>query len=219
VTEIAVEDLSECASQATSRSQPLIKVVFKEEHMAKPLDAGRPFDLQEYYDHPERFRGTFERHLPYLDVLMNTIFWDARYPRLVTKEWARRHYSGGARPRLLAIGDISCDIEGSIELTLKTTEPDSPCFVYDPERDLALNGVTGNGPVIMAVDNLPCELPREASEHFSRALSDMVAELAQTDWTKSFAALTLSPHLKRAVIVHQGKLTPSYAYLAGYLGS
>jgi alanine dehydrogenase len=196
---------------------PFLKVTFGEEDMVAPAREGAAFELQDYYQHPEKYVGRFEDHLPHLDVLLNTIYWDERYPRLVTREWARANYGPGRDARLQVIGDISCDVEGSIELTLKTTAPDEPCFVYDPVTDSAMPGVEGNGPVIMAVDNLPCELAREASERFSHVLRAMVPDLAGADWNKDFEALELPPHLKRAVIVHRGRLTPDYEYLTRHL--
>jgi alpha-aminoadipic semialdehyde synthase len=118
---------------------------------------------------------------------------------------------------LRVIGDISCDIEGSIELTLKPTYPDNPCFVYDPVEDTIRDGFVGNGPVIMAVDNLPCELPKESSQHFSTTLRGMVPDLAAADWRADFEKLALPLHLKKAVIVHKGELTPPYRYLRHYV--
>ena len=216
-TEIAVADLPAVAGDPGEESAPLIKLVFREEHMVEPRDAGRPFNLLEYYEHPERYAGCFEKHLPFLDVLVNAIYWEPRYPRLVTRDWARRNYRPGSRPRLQVIGDISCDIEGSIELTVRSTEPDSPAYVYLPHEEETHDGVEGNGPVIMAVDNLPCELPREASQYFSMALREMVPPLAAADWQADFESLHLPAYLKRAVIVHNGGLTTSYSYLEEHL--
>ena len=80
-------------------------------------------------------------------------------------------------------------------------------------------GVAGDGPCIMAVDNLPCELPRESSQHFSSVLREMVPALAAADWRADLEDLGLPSHLQRAVIVHRGELTPRYAYLREHLGS
>ena len=217
-TEIPVADLAAHASRGGEAS-PLLRVVFKEEDMVEPVAPGGTFDLQDYYGNPEKYRGTFANHLPYLDALVNTIYWDERYPRLVTKAWARESYTAASPARLQVIGDISCDIEGSIELTVRTTTPDVPGFVYDPTVDAALPGLEGVGPVVMAVDNLPCELPRESSDHFSRVLREMVPDLVRADWTADFAGLALPPSLKGAVIVHKGHLTPPYTYLQQHLES
>ena len=67
------------------------------------------------------------------------------------------------------------------------------------------------------MDNLPCELPRDASEQFSGALKGYVPELARCDFSQSFEDLRLPPEIKRAIITHHGKLTPGYRYLEEYL--
>ncbi|MFH1845010.1 MAG: bifunctional lysine ketoglutarate reductase /saccharopine dehydrogenase family protein [bacterium] len=219
VTEIGVAELPTETARTANSGSALLKVVFKEEDIVEPVAPNDQFELQDYYQHPEKYRGKFAQHLPYLDVLMNTIYWDERYPRLVTKEWARENYSTDRQARLQVIGDISCDYEGSIQLTIKPTYPDAPCYVYDPASDTIADGVEGVGPVIMAVDNLPCELPRESSEHFSTVLRDMVPGLAGADWQADFAALDLPDFLKKAVIVHKGQLTPDYRYLQEFLPS
>jgi len=95
--------------------------------------------------------------------------------------------------------------------------PDAPCFVYDPEVDSIEVGHEGKGPVIMAVDNLPCELPKESSDHFSGVLKDRIVQLAEADWKANFEELDLPDELKRAVIVYKGALTPDYEYLERHL--
>jgi len=212
--EAAVADLPAACKSPGGRP---IKVVFREEHMVVRRDPGKPFQLLEYYEHPERYAGCFEKHLPYLDVLVNCIYWEPRYPRLVTREWVGKNYLPGRLPRLKVIGDISCDVEGSIELTVRATEPDNPFYVYLAQEGVARDGVEGNGPVIMAVDNLPCEIPKESSQYFSSTLRDMVTPLAAADWQSPFGKLDLTAYLKRAVIVHRGELTPSYQYLHKHL--
>jgi alpha-aminoadipic semialdehyde synthase len=216
VGDISVQGLPLAA--AGKARKHIIKVVFKEEHMVEPVDPGGRFDLLDYYENPANYRGRFEEHLPHLDVLVNAIYWDERYPRLVTKEWTRSQYGQDAPPRLKVIGDISCDIEGSVELTLKVTQPDSPCFVYDPEKDAVHDGVSGRGPAIMAVDNLPCELPIEASQTFSSKLREMIPDLVAADWNVDFEQLNLPDYLKKAVITHKGRLTPAYEHLRAHLG-
>jgi alpha-aminoadipic semialdehyde synthase len=156
--------------------------------------------------------------LPHLTVLVNCIYWEAKYPRLVTKAGLRQLYGGATPPRLRVVGDISCDVEGAIEATVKCTEPDNPVFVYDPFADRAIDGVAGRGPVVLAVDILPSELPREASSYFSEVLMDFVPAIARADTSVSFDDLALPSELKRAVIVYRGELTPRYRYIEEYLG-
>ncbi len=215
--EVAVAELASLAERPARETGPVLAVTFREEHMVEPRSADAQFVLQDYYQRPENYRGTFERHLPHLDVLVNSIYWDAPYPRLVTRRWARSAWSGGRQPRLQVIGDISCDLEGAIELTARATMPDEPCYVAVPENGELVPGVVGPGPVIMAVDNLPCEVPRESSEYFSRVLSEMIPPLARADFRAGFDSLLLPPHLKKAVIAHRGALAPDYRYLQEFL--
>ncbi|MCP4590762.1 MAG: hypothetical protein GY842_08455 [bacterium] len=193
------------------------KVVFKEEHMAERVDASAPFGLQEYYDHPERYRGIFAPYLEHLTLLVNCIYWEPRYPRLVTKEVLSELYSGPKRPRLRVIGDVTCDVEGSIECTTHCTTPDSPVYVYDPSSGQTHDGVEGQGPVILAVDFLPCELPIDSSNFFSTALKPLVSALARADFSAPLDQSGLPAELQRATIVYQGELTESYRHLQEHL--
>lgn len=206
----------------------IYRVVFKEEDMVarkepvpasdaeEPKEPGYRFDLQEYFHHPVLYRAKFEEYLPYLSVLVNCIYWDERYPRLVTKDYLKRAFSQG-KPKLLLIGDISCDIAGSVEATVKATNPGEPFFVYNPLEDTAVDGVRGEGVVIMAVDNLPCELAKDASHEFGLALMPFVPILAGTDFRLPLERLNLPPAIRRALILHQGKLTPGYEYIEQFV--
>lgn len=216
VREISAHDLTLLTQGQTALNNALYKVVFKEEDMVKRVEAKRPFNLQEYYQHPERYQGAFERYLAHLSVLVNAIYWDTAYPRLVTKAAIKKMYEK-SQPRLRVIGDISCDVEGAIECTVKSTDPHNPVYVYNVTDDQAIDGVEGNGPVIMAVEILPAELPREASVYFSGVLKAYIPAIAQADFTGDFDACGLPAPIKRAVIVYRGELTPDYSYLRKYL--
>lgn len=220
VESVPVQLLKDVANKRGAGAPLIAKVVFREEDMARPREPQQSFELPDYYAHPERYEGCFEQYLEHLDVLVNAIYWEPRFPRLVTKEWVRAHYVEGAgAPRLKVIGDISCDIDGSIEMTVKATEPDNPSFVWEPATGKERDGVKGVGPVIMSVDNLPCELARESSMHFSSVLRTMVPDIAKADWQADFDKLVLPSHLRRALIVHKGQLTPDYSYLAKHLAA
>ncbi|MHA1994196.1 MAG: bifunctional lysine ketoglutarate reductase /saccharopine dehydrogenase family protein [Candidatus Hodarchaeales archaeon] len=198
-------------------SKHVYKVVFKEEDMVKPK-TGDKFELQDYYKFgSSKYEGVFEEYIQYLSILMNGIYWSEKYPRLLTKEHAKDMFQSKIMVRLQVIGDISCDIEGGIEPTLMVTEPDHPVFVYNPFSEEASLGLSGDGLAIMAVDNLPCELPKESSNNFSKTLKPYISIIAKPDYTKSFESLALPPVIKNAVIAHQGQLTPNYTYLEEYL--
>ncbi len=192
----------------------IFKTVFREEDIAVPRRREDRFVLQDYYDHPEKYDGVFETYLPYLTVLVNCIFWTPRYPRLVTKDYLRHRWKG---TRLKVIGDISCDIDGSIEATSRVADPSTPTYVWDPGTDSVADGWMGNGPVIMAVDILPAELPRDASVYFSNVLMEFIPAIASADYDVDFERLALPEPIRRAVILHRGKLTPDYQYLKKYV--
>lgn len=192
-------------------------VVFRERDTVAPRQAAAPFSLEEYYRSPERYEGRFARWLPRLAVLINCVYWDARYPRLVTRDDVRGLYGSGRAPRLRVIGDLSCDIEGSVEITVKETHLDAPVYTYDAASGAVADGVGGAGPVVLAVGNLPCELPRDASAAFSAALAPYVPALARADFSVPFGRLDLPPEVRRAVILQRGELTPGHAYMRRFV--
>ncbi|MCX6841901.1 MAG: bifunctional lysine ketoglutarate reductase /saccharopine dehydrogenase family protein [candidate division WOR-3 bacterium] len=215
-TEVDPVDLP--ALTAKGDRHAVYRVMFREEHMVEPIEIGHRFDLKEYFGHPELYRSKFEDHLPHLSVLLNCIYWDERYPRLVTKSWLKQAFGDGRRPKLAAIGDVSCDIDGSIEATVKATEPGEPFFVYEPETGAVRDGVEGEGMLLMTVDNLPCELPFDSSREFGVALVPFVPAIARTDFGLPLEKLDLPGPIRRALILHRGKLTPEYSYIEKYLG-
>jgi saccharopine dehydrogenase (NAD+, L-lysine-forming) len=218
VKPVSPADLSRVAHDRSLSRKFVYKVVFRESDLAEPLEDAKPFDLDDYYRRGKTgYRGIFERYLDHLSVLVNCIYWDERYPRLLTGDQCRRMWAPGRRPKLMVIGDISCDVNGSIECTIKATEPGNPVYVYDPATGAAKEGFEGHGPVVMAVDILPAEIPRESSADFSRVLGRLVPEIERADFSKDFGGLLLPAELKRAVIVYRGELTPDYAYLKSFL--
>jgi saccharopine dehydrogenase (NAD+, L-lysine-forming) len=100
---------------------------------------------------------------------------------------------------------------------VKATHSDDPCYTYNPETRAIRDGIHRTGVVIMAVDNLPCELPRESTETFSAALAPLVPYLCRADFSKPFAELDLPAPLRRAVILHRGKFTPDYTYMSRFI--
>jgi alpha-aminoadipic semialdehyde synthase len=214
--ELSPADLLRDSERPSSSDRAVGKVVFREEDTVLPLVDGKPFDLEEYRAHPEGYRAAFERYLPRLHALVNCIYWEPKYPRLVTTEAIQELYMQG-QPTLRVIGDISCDVEGSIQITVKATEPDDPVYVYDPQTGAVRSGVEGSGPAMMAVEILPSELPREASSYFSAVLKGFVPVIGVADYRADFDTLDLPPELKRAVVCHRGELTPDYQYLEEHL--
>lgn len=191
------------------------KVIFKEEDLVEHI-GGNPFDLQDYYANPQNYRSKFEKYLPYLSMFINCVYWDKRYPRHVTKAYLKKAFSKG-NPKLTVIGDISCDVEGSVECTLKPTEIDDPIFVYHPDTEQITMGHEGHGILIMAVDILPAELPRDSSDGFGDVLVNFVKPIADADFSEHFDDLDLPKAIKKALILHRGEFTPEYKYMEAFL--
>ena len=196
----------------------LYKAVFHEEDMVRPIDPGKPFDLQDYYRNPQRYRPITEDLVPYLTAVVNGIYWTPKFPKYITKPFLKKLYSGDAPPRLRVVGDITCDINGSIECTVQATDSENPVYVYDPFEDKAVPGFSGRGPAVLAVYNLPAELPLESSTYFSGKLREYIPSLAAARFDRPLAESGLPDVLRRAVILYRGELTPAYAYLAEYIG-
>jgi len=194
----------------------IYKVVFKEEHLVENIDENVEFELHEYYANPEKFRSKFEKYIPHIDMLINCIYWDARYPRIVTKDYLQKLFATGT-PKLKVIGDISCDPNGSVECTEKGTEIEDPIFVYHPDTRTYTMGYKGEGVLVMAVDILPSELPRDSSAGFADVLINYVKDIADCDFSEDFLTLDLPNAIKSALILHRGELTPHYKYLEEFV--
>ena len=121
-----------------------------------------------YFATPDQFESNLDKVYPYISILMNCIIWSPEFPRLISRGQAEEWYTD--TQTLQVIGDITCDPEGAIQFS-KETWIDQPVFVYNPKDRSERFGFEGDGIVVMAVTNLPCEFPADASDRFSRELS------------------------------------------------
>ncbi len=216
VKEISPAKLLELHRRKKLPDNIIYKVIFKEEDLFEHVH-NEPFELHDYYANPQNYRSKFEKFIPFLSMLVNCVYWDKRYPRLVTKDYLKKLFAGD-NPRLTVIGDISCDVEGSVECTLQPTEIDDPVFIYNPETEQISMGVKGPGILVMAVDILPAELPRDSSDGFADVLVNFVKPIADADFNEHFDDLDLPKPIKKALILHKGELTPEYKYMEEFIG-
>jgi alpha-aminoadipic semialdehyde synthase len=201
---------------AFSRNTVYIVQCRKPDMYTKTSDYGT-FDLDEFTAHPERYSSKFLEYVPHASLIINGIYWESKYPRMLTKEYIKKLFGRGKNPTLRVIGDITCDIGGSVEITVKSTTDKDPVYVYSPSTDTAISGWKGRGPVVLAVDILPTELPWEASSAFSTALAPFVPGLARADLSKPVSDLAIGRAFKDALIAHRGSLTPPFSYLTSAL--
>ncbi|XP_043721830.1 alpha-aminoadipic semialdehyde synthase isoform X2 [Telopea speciosissima] len=175
--------------------------------MVEPKDPTKPFDKVDYYSHPEHYNPIFhERIAPYASVIVNCMYWEKRFPRLLSTKQLQELMR--KQCRLIGVSDISCDIGGSIEFVSQTTSIEKPFFRYNPCTDSYHHDMEGEGLICLAVDNLPTEFAKEASQHFGDILSQFIGSLASVQNISD-----LPPHLRRACIAHGGTLTPLYEYI------
>jgi alpha-aminoadipic semialdehyde synthase len=213
---IPPEKIPDLFENSEPSGRTLYKAVFEERHLVVPRSEGNAFDLQDYYDHPEKYAARFHHYLPYLTLVINGIYWTPRYPRIISIDHLKALFQNDT-PRLKVIGDITCDVDGSVACTVRATQPDNPVFVYDPATQTDTDGWTGPGVVVLAVDNLPCELPRASSLYFSNALIDFVPGIVRADVSVPFAECTFPAAVKAATLLYRGNLTPDYLYLREHL--
>ncbi len=167
---------------------------------------GIPFNRGEFYSHPDRFDSDFLKYARKCDLLIAAAFWDPHAPVLFTvNDMVQSDF------RINVIADITCDIEGSIPSTKKPSTIDDPVYDYDATQDKMQPPYSDEGNVtVMAVDNLPCELPRDASNDFGKELINNVLPnlLGERD---------VDQIIERATIATNGKLTAPYTYLQDYV--
>lgn len=211
--EITPEELNNLENTGYS-TKKVYKVIFKEEHLSEHKE-NKPFELQHYYKNPGEYRSIFEQYIPEMSILMNCMYWSPEYPRIVTKDYLEKNYTEDFK--LKVIGDVTCDVYGSVECTEMGTHIDDPIFVYDTKKQTFQMGYKGRGLLMMTVDILPSELPRESSQFFSGALYPFVKSIAECDFNKPFAEIDLPAEIKKALILLKGEFTPDYKYIQNYI--
>lgn len=167
---------------------------------------GRPFNRDDFHKNPELYDADFTRFAAVADILIAGAFWDPRAPLLFTREDMRGDF------KIKVIADITCDINGSIPSTKKASTIVDPLYDYDPDTDAVMPPLSDPAFVtVMAIDNLPCEVPRSASEEFGRDLLDKILPQLIIEDKEEV--------IQRATIARDGSLTENFRYLEDYVAS
>ena len=173
------------------------------------------FEKRKFYmENSNSFESNLDTVLPFVTVLMNCVTWSREFPRSVTKKLMKEIYS--KHKTLIAIGDITCDPNGSIEFS-KETWIDNPVYIYNPNNDYLRDGFEGEGIAVMAVTNLPCEFSADASEQFSENLSPFLKDIVSANYKDTLNDSNLPDEIKRAVIMWKGRFTKRYSYMKAYI--
>lgn len=171
------------------------------DYVERPNDHN--FDLNDFFKHPEHFTSKFPAFTKVTDLYISAHYWDPRSPKMFTKEDI-----SAPDFHISVIADITCDMDGSVPSTTRASTISQPFYGYNMKNhkeDLPFNKDTI---CVMAVDNLPCELPRDASDDFGKDLTERVLPHVFGEDPDGV--------IERASICKNGKLTPHFEYLSDY---
>ena len=160
------------------------------------------YKREDFHEHAWQYECVFEEFCPHTDILMNGIYWEQDIPRLFTMETLRNPDF-----RIQVIADITDDKNGSIPCNLGDATIDDPVYGVDKMSGQKTAPYLPGSIDLMAVGNLPNELPRDASRFFGEQLIKYVLD----DIRKGG-----SPTIERATILKDGKLTAPFNYLEDY---
>jgi hypothetical protein len=165
---------------------------------------GNDFDLMHFFKHPEMYENAFLPFARATDLLIAAAYWDPKAPLLFTANDMKQPDF-----RISVISDITCDIEGSIPSTKRASTIAEPFYDYNPETgELEVPFSSEKNIAVQAVDNLPNELPKDASSDFGRNLIDKVFPSLFGEDSEGI--------IKRASVTKNGKLTERFAYLKDF---
>lgn len=165
---------------------------------------GQEFEKYHFYNHPTAYDSDFEKFTKVADVLITGHFYGDGAPVILTKEMLKAPDN-----KIKVVGDVSCDIDGPIACTIRATTIAEPIFGYHPQEHTEVHYTHPAAIVVMAVDNLPCELPRDASKGFGEVFVEQVIP--------AFFNGDKDQILQKAKITENGKLTPRFAYLQDFV--
>lgn len=167
-----------------------------------------------YLQQPDQFESNMDKVFPYCTMWMNCIIWSEKYPRLLTRQQAQDWYS--KKQVLKMIGDITCDPEGAIQFSAETWI-DDPVFIFNPKTKENKSGFEGEGIAVMAVTNLPCEFPKDASIEFSKNFEPVLMPMLEANFSANrMESANLPSEIEAACILWKGKLTEKYKYMEEY---
>lgn len=167
---------------------------------------GQPFNRKEFYEDASNYKSTFPRLLSKIDMYIPCHYWDSKAPYIFTRDDLKRDDL-----RLSVVADISCDIDGPVASTLRPSTIADPLYGYSPQSEKEVDFMDKNAIGVMAVDNLPCELPRDASEDFGNELiKNIFPALLGGDDPQEILHRASETTL-------EGELNEPFEYLEGYV--
>ncbi|MBN1597094.1 MAG: hypothetical protein JW894_02270 [Bacteroidales bacterium] len=165
---------------------------------------GKKFFFKDFVENPEDYISDFFRFAKAADIFIACHYWDNRSPVILTPD-QMKHPDFNIK----MIADISCDIKYPIPSTVRASSIEHPFYGYDRYNEIETEPFTGDHLTVMSVDNLPGELPRDASADFGEKLKNIVIP--------ELLSCAESEMINGATILKKGNLTGKYSYLSDYL--
>lgn len=162
------------------------------------------YSREDFHNHPTQYKSKFLPYASQTDILLNGVYWDSEIPRLFEKEDVRKEDF-----IIQTIADVSDDMDGSVPINLGSQSIDNPIYGIDRNSLEKTAPYVKNSIDLMAVSNLPNELPRDASRFFGEQLIKFVLD----DLITGSNAM-----LDRATLVKNGELGSHYQHLKDYAG-
>ncbi len=215
VRRVEAENLARETGAFSGRATELWAVSYDPSDLVEPIDPASDYAWEDYVSAPQKIRARFAPHVLQLSAVIYGIFWAEGYPRFILADDVRALFAGGnstggQRPRLELVTDITCDPGGSNELLAKVTEPGTPAYVWNPADGAITEGLDAEGVALWAVDILPAEIPIDASRHFSDVLGPMIPYLARDDSRDRPDDSSFPGELRRASLPVRGELLPEW---------
>lgn len=168
------------------------------------IDGSNEFNKRIAYSNPEMLQSDFMKYAKVGDMYISCHYYDDKAPFIFTREDAKsQHFN------IKVVGDISCDIDGPVACTLRPSTIADPIYGYDAATESEVAFDAENAISVMAVDNLPCELPKDASKDFGIEFMNHIYPQFFNDDKDGI--------LERATIAQDGKLTEKFSYLQDYV--
>ncbi|HRL72025.1 MAG: alanine dehydrogenase [Flavobacterium sp.] len=161
-------------------------------------------DFSDFYKNPKEYVSDFEKFTKVSDIYITGHFYGNDAPVILTREMLKANDC-----KIKVVADVSCDVNGPIACTLRSSTIAEPLYGYLPDENKEVDVFHPAAIVVMAVDNLPCELPKDASDGFGEMFVQHVVP--------AFFNNDKDGILQRAKITEKGKLTPRFSYLQDYV--
>ena len=165
---------------------------------------GSVLDPNDFFRNPQEYVSDFERFTKVSDIYITAHFHANEAPKILTLPMLQANDC-----KIKVVADISCDVDGSVACTLRSSTIDEPFYGYLPSENKEVEVFHPAAIVVMAVDNLPCELPKDASEGFGAMFMQHVIP--------AFFNGDKDGVLQRAKMTEKGKLTQRFSYLQEYV--